>query len=84
MEACKKADVKNIIVASSAEVYQTPNQIPTQRSFINLPNVNPRYSYGGSKIITELIALNFIKNILIEQSYLGRTMSMDQIWAQSM
>ena len=61
MDVCKEAGVKNLIVASSAEVYQTPNIIPTPEDVaLTLPNsVNPRYSYGGSKILTELVAMNY-------------------------
>lgn len=60
-EASVKAKVKNLIVASSAEVYQTPEMIPTREDVpLVIPNsINPRYSYGISKIATESIALNF-------------------------
>jgi UDP-glucose 4-epimerase len=48
-------------MASSAEVYQTPAVVPTDESVpLMLPDsLNPRYSYGGSKIATELIAFNY-------------------------
>ena len=61
VNACKKSNVPDLIVASSAEVYQNPKVIPTPESIeLMLPNsLNPRYSYGGSKIISELIALNY-------------------------
>ena len=60
-EAAIEAGVENLVVASSAEVYQTPKIIPTPEDIeLFLPNsINPRYSYGGSKIISELIAMNF-------------------------
>jgi dTDP-glucose 4,6-dehydratase/UDP-glucose 4-epimerase len=53
--------VRDLIVASSSEVYQTPPRIPTDETVpLTVPDVlNPRYSYGGSKIISELLALNF-------------------------
>ena len=59
--ACRKAQVYDLVMASSAEVYQTPNMIPTPENVhLMLPDsLNPRYSYGGSKIITELIAFNY-------------------------
>ena len=62
-EAAIETGVKNLIVASSAEVYQTPKVIPTPEDIeLVLPNSsNPRYSYGGSKIASELIAMNFGK-----------------------
>ena len=60
-EAAIEAGVENLVVASSAEVYQTPKIIPTPEDIeLFLPNsTNPRYSYGGSKIVSELIAMNF-------------------------
>ena len=51
-EACVAAGVADLVVASSAEVYQTPAIVPTDESVpLVLPNsLNPRYSYGGSKM----------------------------------
>ncbi|MDQ2636313.1 MAG: NAD-dependent epimerase/dehydratase family protein, partial [Actinomycetota bacterium] len=42
-------------------VYQTPSVIPTPETVpLMLPDsLNPRYSYGGSKIVSELIAFNY-------------------------
>ena len=61
VEACQKAGVPDLVLASSAEVYQTPPSIPTDEAApLMLPDsLNPRYSYGGSKIISELIAFNY-------------------------
>lgn len=51
----------SIIVASSAEVYQTPDIVPTDENVaLTVPDVkNPRYSYGGSKIFSELLVMNY-------------------------
>lgn len=64
VNACRNSGVPDLIVASSAEVYQTPLLIPTPEDTpLMLPNPsNPRYSYGGSKIATELIAFNYAKD----------------------
>lgn len=61
VEACQRADVPDLVMASSAEVYQTAAQVPTDESVaLMLPDsLNPRYSYGGSKIVSELIAFNY-------------------------
>lgn len=61
IDGCIKHDVKNLFVASSSEVYQTPEKFPADESeFLKVPDVlNPRYSYGGSKITTELLTLNY-------------------------
>lgn len=61
VNACRSIGVPDLVVASSAEVYQTPAVVPTPEDIaLMLPNsLNPRYSYGGSKIVSELIAFNY-------------------------
>ncbi len=56
-----KFRVKEIFLASSSEVYHSPKTIPTLESeSLKIPDIfNPRYSYGGGKILTELYAVNF-------------------------
>ena len=65
-EACIEAGVPDLVVASSAEVYQTPAVVPTDEDIpMVIPNsLNPRYSYGGSKLISELIAFNYCRDKL--------------------
>lgn len=64
MEAGKRAGVPDMVMASSAEVYQTPPVVPSDENVpLMLPDsLNPRYSYGGSKIVTELIAFNYFRD----------------------
>lgn len=67
LKASKLNNVKNIILASSAEVYQESNIIPTPENVqLIIPEVkNARYSYGLSKIYTEYYAYHFgLKNNL--------------------
>lgn len=61
VNACRRAGVPDLVAASTAEVYQTPSVVPTPETIpLMLPNsLNPRYSYGGSKIVTELIAFDY-------------------------
>lgn len=61
VNAGRAAGVPDLVVASSAEVYQTPAIVPTPETIpLTLPDsLNPRYSYGGSKIATELISFNY-------------------------
>ena len=63
LEFCKKKKVKNFFLASSSEVYQNPLKIPTdEKEMLKIPSIyNPRYSYGGGKIISELYGLYFAK-----------------------
>ena len=61
IDACIKNKVKEIFLASSSEVYQTPIKVPTDETeMLKIPDVhNPRYSYGGGKILTELMGINY-------------------------
>ncbi|HZL59511.1 MAG TPA: SDR family NAD(P)-dependent oxidoreductase [Stellaceae bacterium] len=61
IDGCRANGVGDLVIASSSEVYQTPNVVPTPEAVpLVVPNVfNPRYSYGGGKLISELIALNY-------------------------
>lgn len=61
IDACLWHGVDEIFYASSSEVYQTPKIIPTPEEIeLVVPNsLNPRYSYGGGKIMGELMTLNY-------------------------
>ena len=63
IELCIKNKVKELYLASSSEVYQTPNKIPTdEQEPLKIPNIfNPRYSYAGGKVITELMGIHYGK-----------------------
>lgn len=63
VNAGRAVGVPDLVVASTAEVYQTPAIVPTPETIpLMLPDsLNPRYSYGGSKIVTELIAFNYAR-----------------------
>ena len=61
LDACRAANVRRLVLASSSEVYQTPPHVPTdERAPLVVPDpTNARYSYGGGKIISELMAINY-------------------------
>jgi nucleoside-diphosphate-sugar epimerase len=61
IDGCIANKVPELILASSSEVYQTPPTTPTDEAApLSIPDpLNPRYSYGGGKIISELMAINF-------------------------
>jgi nucleoside-diphosphate-sugar epimerase len=61
LEGCMQEGVKELILASSSEVYQTPPRIPTDETVpLSVPDpFNPRYSYGGGKIICELMSIHY-------------------------
>lgn len=70
-DGCKKFRIKELYLASSSEVYQTPINIPTKETEpLKVPDIyNPRFSYGGGKILTELMGINygrkFFKKLII-------------------
>ena len=60
VDAAVDAKIDRLVVFSSSEAYQRAAQIPTPEEVpLVVPDpTNPRYSYGGSKIASELIALD--------------------------
>ena len=60
IEAALACGVRRYVLASTGETYQTPTRIPTDETErLVVPDVlNPRYSYGGGKIASELLALH--------------------------
>ena len=61
LDACVAEGVRELVLASSSEVYQAPPVIPTGEAVpLTVPDVlNPRFSYGGGKIVSELLAVNY-------------------------
>jgi nucleoside-diphosphate-sugar epimerase len=61
IDACRKNNVGTLVLASSSEVYQTPPKVPTAEDApLVVPDVmNPRYSYGAGKLISEVMAVNY-------------------------
>lgn len=61
LEGCRAHGVPELLLISSSEVYQTAPTIPTDESVgLSIPDpLNPRYSYAGGKIISELMAINY-------------------------
>lgn len=59
--AAREHKVKTFIYASSSEAYQTPPMVPTPETVpLTIPDsLNPRYSYGGSKLIGEILSFNY-------------------------
>ncbi|HZS62904.1 MAG TPA: NAD-dependent epimerase/dehydratase family protein [Xanthobacteraceae bacterium] len=61
IDACRANKVGTLVLASSSEVYQSPPKVPTAEDApLSIPDpLNPRYSYGGGKLISELMAINY-------------------------
>ncbi len=63
---CKLKSIKEFYLASTSEVYQSPLKIPaSENERLIIPDVmNPRFSYGGGKILCELVAIHCIRKIV--------------------
>lgn len=61
LDSCMKHNVPELFLASSSEIYNQPQIIPTPEEVpMVIPDPkNPRFSYGGGKIISELLVLNY-------------------------
>jgi nucleoside-diphosphate-sugar epimerase len=60
IDACRRHGTGTLVLASSSEVYHSPPLVPTDESApLVIPDpLNPRFSYGAGKIISEMLALN--------------------------
>jgi nucleoside-diphosphate-sugar epimerase len=60
IDGCRRHGIGRLILASSSEVYQSPPRVPTDEGVpLVVPDpLNPRLSYGGGKIISELMVIN--------------------------
>jgi dTDP-glucose 4,6-dehydratase/UDP-glucose 4-epimerase len=74
LDACMNENVRDLLVVSSSEVYHTPPVTPTPEEVpLVIPDVrNPRYSYAGTKIISELMALHYGKEGGFERTRIVR------------
>lgn len=60
VEAALDAGVRRYVLASTSETYNVPTHVPTNESErLMIPDItNPRFSYGGGKIASELLTLH--------------------------
>ena len=65
IDACKINKINEIYLISSSEVYHLPKIIPTPENVqLVIPDIkNPRFSYGGGKIASELMLTHLSKNL---------------------
>lgn len=65
LEAARRNGITEFVLASSSEAYQTPPVVPTPEDVpLMIPDPwNPRYSYGGSKLISEIMLANYNKDL---------------------
>lgn len=63
IEGCIKNNIKELYLASTSEVYQTPETVPTnEQEPLKIPDIfNPRYTYACGKILTESMGVHYGK-----------------------
>ena len=74
LAACEGQGVGELLLVSSSEAYQVATEVPTPETVpLTVPDVlNPRYSYGGGKIISELMALAWARTGVLDRVIIAR------------
>lgn len=72
--ACEKTGCSELLLMSSSEAYQVAPMVPTPEHIpLVVPDVlNPRYSYGGGKIASELAALAWARTGVLDRLIIAR------------
>ena len=89
-EGCTAGSVRRLLFSSSSEVYGIPEVFPTPETApLVVPDpLNPRWSYGGSKIAGELVVANVARRsgfeftILRYHNVYGPSMGWDHVIPQ--
>lgn len=74
LDACAASGCGNLMLISSSEAYQVASQVPTPETIaLSVPDpLNPRYSYGGGKIASELAALAWQRDGVLDKAVIAR------------
>jgi dTDP-glucose 4,6-dehydratase/UDP-glucose 4-epimerase len=74
LSACEATGCSGLLLVSSSEAYQVAPVVPTPENVpLVVPDVlNPRYSYGGGKIASELAALAWQRTGVIDRLVIAR------------
>ena len=74
LEACRVNGCRDLLLVSSSEAYETPPVFPTPETVpLVVPDpLNPRYSYGGGKIASELASLAWQRTGILDRLIIVR------------
>jgi dTDP-glucose 4,6-dehydratase/UDP-glucose 4-epimerase len=74
MSACEQWGCGDFLLVSSSEAYQVAPEVPTGEDVpLTVPDVlNPRYSYGGGKIASELVTLAWQRTGVLDRAVIAR------------
>ena len=74
LDACRITGCRDLLLVSSSEAYETPPVFPTPEDVpLTVPDaMNPRYSYGGGKIASELAAIAWQRTGILDRLVIAR------------
>jgi dTDP-glucose 4,6-dehydratase/UDP-glucose 4-epimerase len=74
LTACERTGTGDLLLISSSEVYQTAAVVPTPETIpLTVPDpLNARYSYGGGKILCELMTLAWQREGILDRVIIAR------------
>jgi len=74
LDGCRVTGCRELLLVSSSEAYETPPVWPTPEDVpLVVPDaLNPRYSYGGGKIASELAALAWQRTGILDRLVIVR------------
>jgi nucleoside-diphosphate-sugar epimerase len=74
LAACEATGCGELLLVSSSEAYQVAPQVPTPEDIpLVVPDVlNPRYSYGGGKIASEIMSLAWARTGILDRLIITR------------
>jgi UDP-glucose 4-epimerase len=74
LDACEHTGCGDLLLVSSSEVYQSAPVVPTPETVpLSVPDpLNPRFSYGGGKIASELAALAWQRTGVLDRLVVAR------------
>jgi dTDP-glucose 4,6-dehydratase/UDP-glucose 4-epimerase len=74
LAACEQTGCGDLLLISSSEAYQVAGQVPTPETVpLTVPDpLNARYSYGGGKIISELMAFAWARTGVLDRAVAAR------------
>lgn len=74
LRTCTDQGIRKLMVVSSSEAYQVASIVPTPETIpLTVPDVlNPRYSYGGGKILWEIMTSAWASEDKLDQAIIVR------------
>lgn len=74
LRSCETNGIGELLLVSSSEAYQVASVVPTPETIpLTVPDpLNPRYSYGGGKIVCEIMANAWHRNGVLDRVIIAR------------